>query len=401
MKTLIVISIFILIIIFTFVYLYYYACKKGHFFSLDKFSCTKCTECAINKWYDPKESCKNFSDSKCKNHTICSAAQKILKFGTQTTDTECSKISDCYVECGDNNYAFGKYKCNTLRGGKMSCKECLECSEDEIDIKNLNCTGREISYITSFKDKSRVILNPDTKIAEWKIMSCKGLFDRVCIPKKYIKFSAIDKLNINFTTETNQNVIIYNIDDKNNNVHNYYSIELPTFIKEIVNKNNSKWNTTTIGSENAYDMTLSYWKIKPIEPTNILNCPIEEKDIFSIYSPYTVSENYLLTVVDDDGKFFIGSISNKVGSYMLSSSFSGTNVKFYTKFSIDNIEFKDKLITNITDISGNGFQIQVLDAFNQPTGLYLTLKKISSNNKYFLTVSKKENINTIINFIIN
>ena len=401
MKTLIVIGIFILIIIFTFVYLYYYACKKGQFFSLDNFSCTKCTECGINKWYNPKESCKNFSDSKCKNHTICSAAQKILKFGTQTTDTDCSKISDCYVECGDNNYAFGEFRCNTLRGGKMTCRECLECSEDEIDIKDLNCTGREISNITSFKDKSRVILNPDTKIPEWKIMSCNGPFNRVCVPKKYIKFSALDKLTINFTTSTNENLIIYNKNDTSYNIYNFYSEELPPFIIEIINKNNSRWNTTTIDSNNGHNKNLSYWKIKPIEPINILNCPIEEKDIFTIYSEHTVKENFLLTVVKDKNKIYIGSISNKVGSYMLDSSFYGTDTQFYTKFSIDDITFKDKLITNITDISGNGFQIQVLDNRNQPTGLYLTLKYISQIKKYFLTASKKDNIDTKINFILN
>ena len=57
----------VVLIILIIIGIYFYlknSCKNGEFYSLSKFKCLTCKSCPQNKWYNPKESCKDFTDKK-------------------------------------------------------------------------------------------------------------------------------------------------------------------------------------------------------------------------------------------------------------------------------------------------------------------------------------------------
>ena len=366
--------------IFLIVYLYYYDCGDDKFFSFSKLGCKTCNTCPIDKWYDPQESCTNFSDKICKDYSMpeCHAGQRTLD-GTETSDRSCELLSECYRECEPGYHNIGLFNCNTDRGLTSRCSRCNECREDEVDIADEECRGRNWQQ-SNIKNFSSRLVN-----GIWVPISCEGPYNRMCLKNTYIKYNHSINYNIIFNNRNGQTLntlssVSFNI---NYNTFYYDSPNPPYIISNTIN-NQYTWNSVSI-ADIADNNNTTQWQIVSSsrgrnENNDFQNCPIEEDDIIYFCKHFDSTHDLMLVVVrseyhNEDDKYHIGTIrvpkSHNLG---LLSSVANNILK---DFKIVNRNGDDHglLISNSNDFS-KYFNLQLMSKDRQlgifnDTNLYL------------------------------
>ena len=379
-KIIIGIIVFVIILIALFFYLKN-SCPEGKYFSTSDFKCVTCTKCPKNylgipeKWYKPGESCKGFTDRICLDYTMheCSAGERTIQ-GTVTKDRYCQSISDCYRECGPNKYASGEENCWGARGRTMTCNNCTQCSEDEIDIKNETCSGRDSSNIQGFYSR---IVN-----SKWVPMSCEGNINRVCLNKNYIKYNNDISYNIVFnSSDSTLSNILSNIPLQGyDNI--YYNSNIPQSLIDDINLKYF-WNKISIVTEDLSNTNPStaQWKIRGANLDNVTfnNCPVENNDVIYFYREFNTTDDTILCAIKtNDNKYDIGTIQVPKAHHHFPRLASSRN-KIYIYFKIENfVNFQRNILVSNLDSSEKYFNLQLVNKDGKNTNKYLGLHTLTN-----------------------
>lgn len=402
-KIIIGVIIFIVILIGLFFYLKN-SCEQGKYFSTSNFKCIECTTCSTNslgiptQWYKPGESCKGFTDRKCYNYSMpeCTAGERTL-LGTATSDRKCESISDCYVDCGRGRYATGEENCWSARGGSMICNDCIECNEDEIDISEESCSGRDNSNIDGLRSK---IVSSGNE-SYWVPISCEGNIDRVCLKRNYIKYN--DNINYSLLFHSQDATKINSLSSIPIDISNetlYYDSSKPENKINTIN-NNYNWNTVSILDLNnsRSNVLVSQWKIMPANLDNKIfnNCPIENNDVIYFYKEFDNQNDLILCVINDNNKYHIGVIKVLKNEHTF-SSISTIRNKIYKNFRIENLTnfSRNILVSNDNNVNNKYFKLHLLtnNVRDNNTNHYLGYQYLQHNQS---SIVKIYNINDIPN----
>jgi len=402
-KIIIGIIVFIIIFILFFLFFFYLknSCSKGNFFSTSDFKCMKCKSCPTNllgiktKWYNPEESCKGFKDRKCLEYSMpeCKFGETTRK-GTATTDIKCIPISDNYVDCDEGEYTSGKINSWNARGKKAVCRICNECSEDEVDIKDEMCIGRDNSNIPDYHSR---IFN-----GEWIPMSCEGTADRICLPKSYIKYNETNEYNIIlYSQDESFKNYLSTIPDETKHDSRYYQDSKPENIIYHINQQ-YRWGKVSIlnfnkmAEDKTYEDKLNStkWNIKSSNLSNTYynNCPIEQNDIIYFYKKFDNQHDLILCVIESNGIYNIGNIKVYRDHHNF-PNITTYNTNILKNFKIENLKsFNYNILVSNDDTENKYFNLQLINNDSTDTNMYLG-SKYFENPKYITTRLYNKNDN--------
>lgn len=394
------IVVFIIIIIGILFYLRS-SCSSGKYFSLSKFKCLECKSCPLNKWYNPEKSCKGFSDKKCLNFStpLCDPGKRVVR-GNEKRDNYCELISKCFKTCDDGEYVTDLHLCGNIRGGSASCATCKECSEDEIDIKDENCMGRQVSNISGVTMYTKLIDGRN----QWVPMSCEDDQNRVCLNNNYIKFNTDIDYNIVMFSQ-NQDILncVSSISFTGSD-NNYYSNSNKPSIIDVIN-DNARWGKLSILDLKNSDTINSQkdsckWKIKAslLNTDTYNNCPIESNDLIYFYRNFSPTEDSVLTIIksieNGEEQYNIGCIIVPINQHRFSKL---TNIRnnIYKDFKIQDFNnFKDNILISNTKTREKFFKLQATNRNKEATGVFLGFKYLSSSQQYIIKAYHESEINS-------